>query len=169
MARNEDTGIDPKATDGNPDDAAMQEEMDELAKRRAEAKDDGAGNGRPIDDQEPATGEEDDGQLFVYEHGKRVTLGNLIPRGVPIEHAFVFTQARRKGAGALIPFDEDVLLVVRGKVGSIKPVAKRDDQENVKGVTIETQVDTKVVVQADSDVAMQLLAGVLAKRGIKAA
>lgn len=167
--RDEETGIEPKATDGVPDEDTMQKELDELAERRARARegvlDDDAG--APIDGQE--AGEEDDGQLFAYTADGRVTLGNLIPRNVPVEHAFVFSQARRKGAGELIPFGEDVLLVVRGKVASVKPTAKRDDEENLKSVTIETQIATKVVVQADSQQAMDLLAEVLAKRNISAA
>jgi hypothetical protein len=148
-----DTGITPKALDGDPD-SELQAEMDAQAVRRS--------NGRSIDDHE--IGEEDDGQLFSYEPGQRVTLGSLIPRGTPVEHAFLFTGQRRKGAEELIGFDEDVLLVVRGKVGKVAPVVTRNDDESVKSVTIETTIVPKVIVAADSAQAMDMLAAVIDKR-----
>ena len=110
------------------------------------------------------TGEEEDGQMFVWEQGRKVTLGTIIARGTTVEHAFVFGGKRLKGKGGLVSFDEDVFLVVRGLVGTTAIVPTRDDQERVTKVTIETHIASKVVVNADSDEAMGLLAGILDKR-----
>src|SRR5438105_4777850 len=108
MAKQQDpeTGVTPAAKDGQPDE-------DELARRRAQG-----GNGRPIDDQESQVGEEDDGQMFVWEQGRKVTLGTLIARGITVEHAFVFGGKRLKGRGGLVAFDDDVLVIARGKVAN---------------------------------------------------
>ena len=71
-------------------------------------------------------GEEDDGQLFVWEQGRKVTLGTLIARGIPVEHAFVFGGKRAKGSGGLMGFDEKPLMIVRGKPGPVSIVGVGD-------------------------------------------
>lgn len=168
MAKDE-QGIDAKAKDGEPN-GKSQAERDQLAMARArkEAAADEK-KGQPIDDQQPAQGEEDDGQMFVWEQGRKVTLGSLVARGIPVEHAFVFGGKRLKGSGGLVSFEDDVLVVVRGKMSNTNVVATRDDDERVTKVTIETHISSKVVAPADSEHAMQLLAGVFERRGIRAA
>lgn len=184
--RDAETGIDPTATDGEPDQA----EADQLALRRARAKAEeeakagasdaaaaaamGGKPGTPIDGQQPIDpedqpGEEDDGQLFIYDAGRKVTLSQLAARGVTIEHAFVFGGKRMKGAGQLVAWDDDVMIVVRGRSSAVKLVPTRDDQERITKVTIETHVAVKVLANADSEQAMDLLAPVLEKRGMRAA
>jgi hypothetical protein len=171
----DENGITPKAKDGEPD--AAQVEADQLAMaraRRAQESDEeaaaamGGKRGQAIDDQEPV-GEEDDGQLFVWEQGRKVTLGTLISRGIPVEHAFVFGGKRLKGAGALVGFDDDVLVITRGRVGKTSIVPTRDDDEKVTKVVVETHIAAKVIAPADSEQGMDMLAAVFDKRGIKAA
>lgn len=165
MAKDDETGIDAVSED------AKGATDDELAKRRAKAGS-AAQRGEQqqvADPGDPEQGEEDDGQMFVWEQGRKVTLGTLIARGTVVEHAFVFGGKRLKGSGGLVAFDEDVLLVSRGRVGKTSLVPTRDDEERVTKVTIETHIAAKVVVPADSDEAMSLLAAVFEKRGMKAA
>lgn len=164
MAKDEDTGIDPASKDGE---GATD---DELAKRRQGRG--GSSASRAEEEQarldaEDAggTGEEDDGQLFVWEQGRKVTLGTLIARGTPVEHAFVFGGKRLKGRGALMGFEEDALVVVRGRVDKVSVVPTRDDDEKVTKATIATHIASKTLVNADSDEAMGMLAGILDGRG----
>lgn len=172
MAKNDpETGAQTRATDGDPD-PELQKEMDELARARAKAKAEAQENGNgasSIDDQKPPIDEADDGQMFVWEQGQKVTLGTLIKRGVTVEHAFVFGGKRLKGRGGLIGHDEDVFVVVRGVVGKTSIMPTRDDQERVTKVTVETHIASKVVLPADSDEGIALIQSVLDARGLKAA
>jgi hypothetical protein len=96
-------------------------------------------------------GEEADGQLFVWEQGRKVSLGNLIPRGVDIENVFVFTGKRVKGKGAnLMALDESGLLLVRFLSGGPRPVPTHDENEKVTKVTVEQHVITKTVTAIES-------------------
>jgi hypothetical protein len=147
---------------------------DELAGRRkaeAEAEQarldaEDAGVGATIDEHAAAAGvgEEDDGQLFVWEQGRKVTLGTLVGRGTAVEHAFVFSGKRMKGSGGLVALDDDVLMVARGRVSKTSIVPTRDDDEKVTKVVVEVHIAPRALVPADSDEAMGLLAGVLDKR-----
>jgi hypothetical protein len=175
MAKDEETGIDPVSKDGE---GLSQEAKDELAKQRAKREGNGGNGGGSsaargqdaLDTGDDAqTGEEDDGQLFVWEQGRKVTLGTLIARGVPVKHAFVFGGKRLKGKGGLMAFDDDALVVVRGRLDKVAVVPSRNSDEKVESVTIETHIAAKDLVNADSDEAMSMLAGVFAKRGIKGA
>jgi len=107
--------------------------------------------------------EEDDGQLFAWESDRKVTLGTLT-RGLSVEHAFVFTGKRLKGSGGLPALDDDVLVLVRGRVSKVAVVPTRDDDENAKKATTEVSVAPKVIILADSDEAMALLAPIIEKR-----
>jgi hypothetical protein len=160
-----------------PDDS--QTPVDLAAKRAEQAAAEGdeptgqdGDGGQSIDDLadeqangDTSGGEEDDGQLFVWEHGRKVTLGTLIARNIPVEHAWVFGGSRRKGRGGLPPLDGDVLLVMRGKPAKVAIVPTRDDDEKVTKVTIEVHLAAKVVEPADSEEALGMLAGVLADSG----
>jgi hypothetical protein len=111
--------------------------------------------------------EEEDGQqaLFVWEQGRKISLGNLIERGTAVEYAFVFGGKRLKGNGQLIGMNEDVFMVSRGKMGHTKLVPTRDDEEKVTKVTVEVQIVPKLLQNADTDEAMELLRPILEKRG----
>ncbi|MGH2899678.1 MAG: hypothetical protein ACRDMZ_13480 [Solirubrobacteraceae bacterium] len=173
MAKDDETGINPVAKDGEPN-------VSEIERRRQQKANGGSMAERAASEQakldaEPSraageagevgeVGEEDDGQVFVWEQGRKVTLGTLISRGIPVEHAFVFGGKRLKGRGGLMGFDEDVLVVCRGKVGKTSLVPTRDDDEKVTKVTVETHIGARVVVPADSDEAWGMLAGIVEKR-----
>lgn len=116
---------------------------------------------------EPDVGVEDDGQMFVWEQGRKVTLSTLTKRGCPIEHAFVFGGRRTKGSGGLMDFGEHPLMIVRGSVGPVKIVPTYDDEEKVSKLTIEQHVNAKIVHNADSEDGLALIAHVLDERGFK--
>jgi hypothetical protein len=175
MAKDDETGVDPVSKDGE---GATE---DQLAARRARG---GNGNGggsakdraaaaeaeqRLLDEEDgkvpPAGGEEDDGQLFVWEQGRKVTLGTLIGRGIPVEHHFVFGGRRQKGSGGLMGFDETPLLIVRGKPGKVQIVPTYDEDEKVAKVAIENHVDARIVKPAGSDEGLALIAHILDEKG----
>lgn len=140
------------------------ETPDELARRRAGRQsiaDRAAETDADLD-------ETDDEQLFVWEQGRKVTLASLIARNITVEHAFVFGGKRLKGRGGLIAFDDDVLVLVRGRVAKTSLVPTRDDQERVTKVVIETHIRSHVIVPADSDEAASLLAPILEARSVLA-
>lgn len=120
---------------------------------------------RAEEDEEPS--EDEDGQLemFVWERGRKVTLGNLISRGTTVEYAFVFGGKRLKGNGQLIGMEEDVFMLSRGKMGHTKLVPTRKDDETVEKVTVEVQIVPKVLKNADSDEALEMLRPILEARG----
>lgn len=108
----------------------------------------------------------DDGQgMFVWEQGRKVTLATLIARNVKIEHAFVFGGKRSKGAGELMGFDAEPLMIVRGKPGAVKLVPTYDDDEKLEKVVIESHVRAVIVKNADSDEGLALLGAVMERRG----
>jgi hypothetical protein len=161
------TGIDPVATDGEPS-------ADELERRRKARK----GNGGSAKDRalaaeqaqldgEDGVGEADDGQLFVWEQGTKVTLGTLIGRNVPVEHAFVFGGKRVPGRGGLMALDEQPILVVRGMAGPVRLVPSHDEHGKVTKVVIEQSVGAVVVHPADSDEAEAMVAPIFAARAAR--
>lgn len=131
---------------------------DELSRRRTAR----AGS---IEERAADVGVESDGQLFVWEQGRKVSLASLVARNVPVEHAFVFGMKRLKGRGGLMSFDDDVVVISRGKVGSTRIVPTRDEDEAVTKVVIETHIAAKVVAPADSLDGIALIENVLARRG----
>jgi hypothetical protein len=129
-----------------------------VAARNAEAEADG-----PREPEE----EGEQGELFVWEQGRKVTLGNLISKGVPVEYAFVFGGKRLKGNGQLIGMEDDVLMISRGKMGHTKLVPTRNDDETVKSVVVEVQVVPKVLQNADTEAGIEMLRPILEKHGWK--
>lgn len=147
---------------------------DELAARRAVENapvDDDAGDGKQKTlEQLEAEGTEriaeaDDGQMFVWEHSRRVTLGTLIARAIPIKYVWVFGGKRIKGRGGLVGFDTDVPLVVRGLPSRTNIVVTRDEDERVTAATIEMHTAAKEVLNADSEEAIAMLGGIFEARG----
>jgi hypothetical protein len=173
MPTDTETGITPVAADGEPNAASLD------AKRAAKTNGNGGGGSMAdraaaleseqqaldAEDGKPQEGEEDDGQLFVWEQGRKVTLGTLIARGIPIEHAFVFGGKRLKGRGQLMAFEDDAVIVGRGKVEKVSIVPTRDGDEKITKATIETHIALKVVVPANSDEAAGLLRGTYERAG----
>lgn len=162
----DETGIDPVSADGE---GATD---DELSKRRGgknggSAKDRGADHEAAqaaLDAEDDPPGEDDDGQTFLWEQGRKVTLSTLIAKGVPVEHVFVFGSKRTKGQGGLMSLDEQPILVVRGMAGQVKIVPMHDDNGKVTKVTVEQHVNAALVLPADSDQAEALIAPILAAR-----
>jgi hypothetical protein len=166
MAKDDETGVDAVSQDG----AGATD--DELAKRRkggssaSRAELEAEQAKLDAEDEKPGdTGEEEDGQLFVWEQGRRVTLGTLVARNIDVEHAFVFTGKRVKGRGGLMALDEKSLVLVRTLAGPVKVVPTHDDDEKVKSVVIESHVNSKVVMPAESEDAVELLRPVLDRLG----
>lgn len=144
----DDNGIDAISQDG------AGASVSELAKRSK-------GGGSAASRGEKAAGEEpldeaDDGQLFVWEQGQKVTLSNIIDRKVPVEHAFVFTGKRIKGRGGLMALDEQPVMVVRGMAGPVRVVPTHDGDGKVTKVVIEQSVAAVVVHPAASEEAVAM-------------
>lgn len=157
------------AEDGQPS-------ADELKRRRAarEQKEKEAAAGSSQDraaaaaaGDEQTVEEADDGQLFVWEQGTKVTLGTLVGRNVPVKHAFVFGGKRVKGQGGLMALDEHPLLVVEGATSKVAVVPEHDEKGKVKSVTVEMHIGAQAVHPADSDQAEALIAPVLADRAAR--
>lgn len=172
MAKDDETGVDPVSKDGE---GATD---DELAARRKAGNGGGSAKDRAaaaeaeqrlLDEEDgklpPEGGEEDDGQLFVWEQGRKVTLGTLVGRGIPVEHHFVFGGRRVKGSGGLMGFDEQPLMIVRGKPGAVKIVPTYNDDEKVMKVAIENHVEARVIKPADDDEGIALIAHILDAKG----
>jgi hypothetical protein len=177
MPTDTETGITPVAADGEPNAASLD------AKRAAKGNGGGgsmadraaAEEQRRLDEEDgklpvgPAgvagEGEEDDGQTFVWEQGRKVTLSTLIARGVPIEHHFVFGGKRSKGSGGLMGFDAKPLMIVRGKPSVVKIVPTYKDDETVEKVAIENHVAAVIVMPADSDEGLSMISHILDERG----
>lgn len=170
MAKDEETGIDPRSKDGEGADDNVRKLPTGSAKERAaaaeaeqarlDAEDGKAGDGADT----PA---EDDGQMFVWEQGRKVTLGTLIARNIPVTHHFVFGGRRIKGSGGLMGFDESPLMIVSGKPGKVQIVPTYDEDEKIKSVAIENHVDSRIVKPADSEDGLALIAHILDERGYK--
>lgn len=108
--------------------------------------------------------EEDDGQ-FSLNAGQRATRGTLIPRGTSVEFAIVFGKRRLQGRDVgLVRFGESVLWLTRGLAGPTRDVPHYSDEDLTDVVTEQTLMP-KRIVNADSAEAMEMLAGILEKRG----
>lgn len=116
---------------------------------------------------EAPVGEEDDGQLFVWEQGRKVSLGSLIPRGVDVSHHFVFRGKRIKAKGELQALDAKSLLLVQGLSGGTHAIPTHDDEEKVTSVAVESIVQTKTVTAIESQPveALAMLRPVLDRMG----
>lgn len=149
----------PSATETAPGTKAGAEAngsgSDEAARKAAQAAADeaaAAGGG---------TGEEDDGQLFVMEAGKTVTLGTLIKRGIPVEYEFRLDGKSVKGKDmALIAFDDpEITLVVPARAGKVVADPTYDADGALKSVTVRAHVKPKLVYDARTEAARAALGG----------
>lgn len=133
MAKDSDTGVDPRAKDGVPngdDDAKMQAEMDELAARRA-------GNGRkgqPIDGQEPEGEEHEPTEAELFPQGAidgdhSVTMRNIVPAGKGRKTEAKMLSAAIPLRQGLVRYGELVELLVTVEAGKIEEVPDLDGDE----------------------------------------
>lgn len=131
MAKDNDTGVEPRASDGQPngkDDEALQHEMDELAAKRAAAK------GRPIDSQDNGEEEHEPTEAELFPMGSipgdhAVTMKNIVPagKGRKCEAKMRATPiAMRDG---LRRYGELIELLVTVEAGKIEEVPDLDDED----------------------------------------
>lgn len=132
-------------------------------KSNGKAHDDDAA--RSIEDlagEEVGAGEEDDGQLFVMESGKSVTLGTLIKRGTPILYEFKLGGRAVKGAqgmGLLSFAEPDMTLVVPVRAGKVEVDPTYNNDGSVKHVTVRAHVKPTMVYDARTEAAQVALRG----------
>ena len=138
---------------------------DELANKRADR------NGHPdappksMEDLEAdGTAEqitEDDGQeAFVLEQGKKVTLGTLIGRNVPVTYEVKLTGRTLKGPGSLLAFsDPDVTLVALGRAGRVITDPTYNEDGSVKAVHVSQEIKTRTFYDARTEAAQVALHG----------
>jgi hypothetical protein len=132
----------------------LRHEIDDAAAEQAKLDAEDAGR------KEPETGEEEDGQLFVVEQGKRVTLANLYARSTPVEVVFKFQGRSVKGGAetGLIPFsDPELTLIVPARAGKVEIDPTYDAEGNVSKVTIRPHVRAITVYDSRSEAARRLL------------
>lgn len=166
------------AKDPVKDEAELQAEMDELAARRAAAKDGGddppaAGDGEPGDQsleeleraraEVAAEAQEADGQfaLEIPELGKEITLGTMIPRGTPIELKYKMDgkSIPNVRGGLMDPSDTAGLLLVSFTVGNVDTKFTRDADGKIEKASIYITIVPKHVVNAHSEAGDVLLRG----------
>lgn len=105
-------------------------------------------------------GEEADGQMFVLEQGKQVTLGTLYNRGTPVTFEVQLTGKTLKGPGNLISFSSpDVMLVVPARAGKVEVDPTYDDEGKVARVSIRQRVKTTAFYDSRTEAARVALDG----------
>lgn len=150
MAKDTDTGVDPKAKDGQPD--ADQVEADNDLKRRRELKEArdraeeaavAGKRGRPVDDQ-PADEPEDEPTMFplgTIEGDPKTTWRNLIKAGTPVKLECALSRAAVPMTAGLHAFGEQGEVLVTFEAGVVKSVPELGDQQadgkrKLKGVKL---------------------------------
>lgn len=107
--------------------------------------------------------EEEDGQfaLEIPDTGRKITLGTLIPRGVPIEHKY-----KTKGkpipnvkGGLMDPSDTSGLLLATRVVEKVVVSFTRDADLNIEKAIVETHLGLRTVVNAHSEAGGLLMSG----------
>jgi hypothetical protein len=118
---------------------------------------------RSIEELEAAgapAGEEDDGQMFILEQGRKVTLGTLIGRNVPVTYEVKLTGKVLKGPGSLIAFNEpDVTLVVPARSGKVEVDPVYDQDGSVKEVHVRQNIKARTFYDARTEAARVALDG----------
>lgn len=78
-------------------------------------------------------------ELFVLEQGRRVTVSQLVARGIPIEYRVTMNSKSLKGGGdmGLLSYkDPDILLVVPARQGKVVHDPTYSEEGDVTKVTI---------------------------------
>jgi hypothetical protein len=134
-----------------------QDELEErrIAREGSVAAEEAAGGGE--------VGEEDDGQLFVWEQGRKVTLGTLIARGIAVKPYVVFGGKRTRGEG-LFDFADKPLVLAETLPSKVEVVPTRNGDGKVTEVAVVTHFAIRELVNADSERAMSMLAPIIEKR-----
>lgn len=145
------------------------EDANDLERKRqereaAEAAEESNGGGRSIEARaangEAETGEEDDGQLFVVESGRKVTLSTLYGRGTPVEIEFKLGSKGVKGGqdtGLISFMDPDLVLIVPGRAGKVEVDPTYNPDGTVKKVVLRPHVKPVSAYDSRSDAGRALL------------
>lgn len=163
MAKDDETGIDPVARDG--------EVNDELAKRRTKGNGKGksGGNGGQSVAERAANGgepgdpkdEELDGQFSMgLIQGDRVTLAKLIKSGTPIEVETSMMSASVPGRDGLLDPSREHLLIVAVEPAKYEPVPVRErgkGQTKIDKWKIRQHLRVVQVANADSQAGRDML------------
>jgi hypothetical protein len=104
--------------------------------------------------------EEEDGQTFLFEQGRKVGLGTVVKRGTPTTYEVKLTGRTLKGPGNLIAFDDpDVTLVALGRAGRVIADPTYADDGSIKSVHVTQEIKTKTFYDARTDAARAALDG----------
>lgn len=106
--------------------------------------------------------QEDDGQTFMFEQGRKVTLGTLIARGVRVEYEIKLGGKAVKGKGemGLIGFDSpEILLVVPGRAGKVEIDPTYDADGTIDKVTVRAHIKPQMVYDASTEAGQAALRG----------
>lgn len=125
----------------------------------------GTGDPKSIADRVTDGDEPDQGELFVLEQGKKVTLASLYARSTPVVLEWKFTGKAVKGSGenGLISFDDpDIVLVVPARAGKVEIDPTYNDDGSIKHVTLRPNVKAKTVYDARSEGAKSLMSALVA-------
>lgn len=131
MAKDENTGVEPRASDGQPngdDDAKLQHEMDELAQKRAAQK------GRPIDSQDNGDDDEHEpteAEMFpqgAIDGDHSVTMKNIVPAGRGRKTEAKMLSAAIPLRQGLVRYGEHVELLVTVEAGKVEEVPDLEDE-----------------------------------------
>lgn len=153
---------DPPMTQTEREAAAdFEASVDGHAATLAEGGEAAAERPRSMEDLETAAGgEEDDGQFFVFEQGRKVTLGTLIGRNVPVTYEVKLTGKVLRGPGSLIAFSEpDVMLVVPSRGGKVEVDPVYAEDGSVKEVHVRQNIKARTFYDARTDAASAALNG----------
>lgn len=107
-------------------------------------------------------GEEDDGQLFVLEEGKTVTLGTLIKRGTPVEYEFKLSGKAipgAKGMGLISFADPERTLIVPGRAGKVEVDPTYAPDGSVKKVNVRVHFKPTTAYDARTEAGRVALRG----------
>lgn len=109
---------------------------------------------------EAGLGEEDDGQMFVFEQGRKVTLGTLVGRNVPVTYEVKLTGKVLKGPGSLLAFNEpDMTLIVPVRAGRVEVDPVYADDGTVKEVHVRQNIKARTFYDAQTEAGQVALRG----------
>lgn len=120
-----------------------------------------AEDGKDVGDGGTTEGEDGQFEFVVPDTGKTITLGTMIPRGVPTKLKYKMdgkSIGNVKG-GLLDPSDSNGLLLVSYVVADVNTKFKRDSDFKIEAATIYVVLAPKEVVPAHSEAGRVLLTG----------
>lgn len=158
--KDEDTGVDPVAKDGEPNGKGDVANLDAARGKRGRSIEERAEAGEG-DLPDLGTEEEGDGQFaFVSEgDGKRITFGTFIPKGVPVEYKITMGSKSNVLRGKPLDPQDDVYMLVRGVIADGNVRFTRDENEKIVKATIYMVIAPRSVINAHTEQAQVMLHG----------